>query len=343
MKNLKIFFAVATAATVLSSCNKDPKEDYTLPPVQDVGKVTLEFKNYFGNEPLQLNHSYTSNGQQVSFSEVKYVITNISMITKDGTEVVYNQENLDKAGYIISQAAEASQTFVLDTMAAAKYKTIRFGLGIKENLNDLEEARTKFPAFYRLSQEQDMQWAWSNNFLFAKIKGTYGGSNDLAVLIGNGQEGKKLHSTWNAKEGIDRVDVSIVNGKEVKRKWKQSSRNAFRYIVLDLPDNFSLAKGGNAKITIKADLDKLLNGANKITLNAKIPEGQENMDMALRIMNNIGGRNSLSNKGIRIRKIKDTSVSPDVDLENVADNTVVVNSDAHKVDSKGMFSVLSVQ
>ena len=97
MKNIKTLFAIAIATVALSSCNKESSFDYTIPPtVQDAGKVTLQFENYVGNEALQLNHAYTSNGQSISFSEVKYVITNITMIKENGDQVVYNGTTLKR-------------------------------------------------------------------------------------------------------------------------------------------------------------------------------------------------------------------------------------------------------
>lgn len=348
MRNIKTLSAAIVAMVALSSCNKDPEVNYKLPPaVQDAGKVTLEFKNYFGTDAFALNQSYNSNGQQVSFTEAKYIITNISMIKDNGTEVVYNHADLNKAGFVIDQADATSQSFVLDTIAAGNYKYIRFGLGVRESLNSLSSAAKTNPTFASLTQKKGMQWQWSGNFIFAKFSGTYGGSNPLAIQLGNGKEWKRMHSTWSNQEGIARVDTIYKTGTtEIEKidKWSQSSREAFRYVTLELPNGFAVTKDANKTITIKADLDKLLNGANKITLTGKIPEGQNNMDQALRIANNIGGRKSISNKGIRIRQIKAKNTDADVDLSNVTDNTIVVdNPPTATVDSKGMFSVLSVQ
>ena len=310
MKYIKTLFAIAIATVALSSCNKESSFDYTIPPtVQDAGKVTLQFENYVGNEALQLNHAYTSNGQSISFSEVKYVITNIAMIKENGDQVVYNWDNLNKAGYIIDQAEEASRTFVLDTMAAAKYKSIRFGLGVKKDLNSLTTAQRKSADFYTRTQTKGMQWAWADGFQFAKFAGTYGTNNDeLSILIGSGKKGKKLKTSWNSNE----------------------DRDAFRYVTLDLPTRPTLAKDGTLKIVIKADLDKILNGENRVTLSEKIPADQDNLDKMFPIVNNIGGRQDVNGKAIIVKKVGSTTEN----LEGL------VSSPANKT---GMFSVLNVQ
>ena len=295
MKNIKTLFAIAIATVALSSCNKESSFDYTIPPtVQDAGKVTLQFENYVGNEALQLNHAYTSNGQSISFSE---------------DQVVYNWDNLNKAGYIIDQAEEASRTFVLDTMAAAKYKSIRFGLGVKKDLNSLTTAQRKSADFYTRTQTKGMQWSWADGFQFAKFAGTYGTNNDeLSILIGSGKKGKKLKTSWNSNE----------------------DRDAFRYVTLDLPTRSTLAKDGTLKIVIKADLDKILNGENRVTLSEKIPADQDNLDKMFPIVNNIGGRQDVNGKAIIVKKVGSTTEN----LEGL------VSSPANKT---GMFSVLNVQ
>ena len=161
-----------------------------------------------------------------------------------------------------------------------------------------------------------MQWTWSDHYLFAKFKGTYGTNNPLSILIGNGSKGKKFHDNWNEREDIS------------------DNRDAFRYITLNFASPITLTKDGHIKIIIKADLDKLLNGDNKQTLTARIPEDQNDLDEIFPIVNNIGGRQGNTNgKIVTVSKIKDEAGDPDVDLEGLSNTE----------NRSGMFSILSVE
>lgn len=320
MKNIKNISLSALALLALVACNKEPEVSYDVPPaVQDAGKVTLEFKNYFNDQPLQLETEYTSNGQTVKFSEVKYIISNITMEKEDETDVVYNWAKLDKGALLIDQAGnEASKTIELDTIAAARYKSIKFGLGVKRDHDTLSITRGLSPRFVEQARQKEMLWTWSDHFLFAKFKGTYGTNNPLEILIGNGKRNSKLHTDWDAKE-----DVS-------------DNRDAFRYVTIDFTTPVTLTKDGHLKIVIKADLNKLLDGENKQTLTAKIPQAQNNLDKMFPIVNNIGGRQgTTSGKVVTVSKVKNETTDPDEDLEGIS-NTIPANR-------TGMFSVLSVE
>ena len=80
MRNLKTFLIATTAIVALSSCSKDNNTPQPTPELQENGKITLQFENYVGEEKLTLGadanaaKAYTSNGQTLKFSEVKYVI-----------------------------------------------------------------------------------------------------------------------------------------------------------------------------------------------------------------------------------------------------------------------------
>lgn len=317
MRNIKIFCLTVLATLAFTACNKEPEVSYDVPPaVQDAGTVTLEFRNFLGNQPLQLGTEYTSNGQVIKFSEVKYIISNITLERENGTDVVYNWDKLDKGTLLIDQGEEASKTILLDTMAASKYKAIKFGLGIKKDLDTISVTKTISPKFTELTRQKDMQWTWSDHYLFAKFKGTYGTNNPLSILIGNGSKGKKFHDNWDEREDIS------------------DNRDAFRYITLNFASPITLTKDGHIKIIIKADLDKLLNGDNKQTLTARIPEDQNNLDKMFPIVNNIGGRQGNTNgKIVTVSKIKDEAGDPDVDLEGLSNTE----------NRSGMFSILSVE
>ena len=337
MRNFRTLVIATTAIAALSSCSKDnntPQPDKPTPELQGNGKIALQFENYVGEEKLTLGadantaKAYTSNGQTLKFSEVKYVITNIVLVKADGTKVPYHTEDLDKGGFLINQENTTSLTPILTELPEGDYKGIEFGLGVKKELNNLS-LQNKFPNFYRLTgsfkQAQIMHWEWANGYRFVKLEGWYSNAtatNDtLSIHMGSAFKGTKV-------VGEDK------KVKEIKDEYLNVDRDAFRFISLDFPKTLSVKKGVTAKVTIKADLDKLVNGTNKITLEGKVPI-VHSLNNMFPFLNNIGGNQGLDGKKII------TITSPAKGNPNPTQPQD--NLDNSKLDKVGMFSVINVE
>ena len=355
MRKFKTLLMAITTVAALSSCSKDdnnnqgngnPNPTPTPAPNPDANtaKVSLQFQNYVGNERLVLGTDaasakpYTSNGQTLKFSEVKYVITNVVLVKADGSKVPYHTEDLDKGGFLINQADAASLAPVLNDIPEGDYKGIEFGLGVKKELNNLK-LQTQFPNFYRLTGEFKhsgiMHWEWANGYRFVKLEGWYSnptpGKNkkgedlpaitdgELSIHIGSAFKGTKVIGEDKKVKGIENETLNI-------------DRDAFRFVSLDFPKNLSVKGGATAKVTIKADFDKLINGTNKISLNGKIPV-VHSLNNMFPFVNNIGGNQDLEGKKIIVKDIND----PQKAQEGFD------NSESSALDKAGMFSILSVE
>ncbi|WP_281638045.1 MbnP family protein [Flavobacterium marginilacus] len=241
MQKLKKYLLLSAAALAFASCSNDDEPA--------ANNVTLEFNNTFKNTPIVLGNASaaaatvntSAAGQLHHFSELKYVISNIRLIKEDGTEIPYNVNDLDKGATVIDQSKAATLSYVLSNIPSAAYKQIKFGLGIKQDQNTLNQ--TKFPNFYATAGANDteMMWEWGTGYRFTKIEGFYGADNkEMSIHTGSTVEG----TAPNYTQGVD----------------------AYRDITLNLTTNAVV--GSNApKIKIKADFDKLLSGkTNTITL-----------------------------------------------------------------------------
>nr|WP_311459652.1 MbnP family protein [uncultured Capnocytophaga sp.] len=339
MRKFKTLLMAITTVAALSSCSKKDDNNDSTP-----AKVSLQFDHYVGAEKLTLGtdaagaKAYTSNGQTLKFSEVKYVITNVVLVKTDGTKVPYHTEDLDKGGFLINQAKATSLAPVLNDIPEGDYKGIEFGLGVKKELNNLK-LQDKFPNFYRLTGEFKhsgiMHWEWANGYRFVKLEGWYSnptpGKNkkgedlpaitngELSIHIGSAFKGTKVKGEDNKVKGIENETLNI-------------DRDAFRFVSLDFPKNLSVKGGATAKVTIKADFDKLINGTNKISLNGKIPV-VHSLNNMFPFVNNIGGNQDLEGKKIIVKDIND----PQKAQEGFD------NSESSALDKAGMFSVLSVE
>ncbi|SPZ84581.1 MbnP family protein [Sphingobacterium multivorum] len=261
---------------VMVSCSKS----------EDVANsVNLHFNNTFKNTTIVLGSAdspaatknTSASGQLYQFSELKYVISNIRLIKADGSEIPYNVNDLDKGATVIDQAKAATLNYVLSNIPVGEYKQIKFGLGVKQEINTLDQLR--FPVFYATAGANDtkMHWEWGTGYRFTKLEGFYGVDHkELSIHTGstvNGTNGDE--STY--KQGVD----------------------AYRDITLNLPSIVTVGKS-IPQINIRADFDKLLSGkTNTITLGANnaTPSIHSAVEM-VKFVDNLGGNGSSDTAGM---------------------------------------------
>src|SRR5690606_15601284 len=131
-----IFSLVFIALFTLAACSKDDNN-----PVAN--NVTLHFNNTFKNTPIVLGDATPSTatvntsaeGQMHHFSELKYVISNIRLVKADGNEIPYHINDLDKGAMVVNQAKPQTLDYVLSNIPTGEYKQLKFGLGVKPELN----------------------------------------------------------------------------------------------------------------------------------------------------------------------------------------------------------------
>ncbi len=278
MKTPIKYFILFVAVSVLASCSKD--EDN---PVAN--NITLHFNNTFRNTTIVLGDATSSTatintsaeGQIHHFSELKYVISNIRLVKVDGAEIPYHISDLDKGATVVNHAKPQTLDFVLSNIPAGEYKQLKLGLGVKPELNTLDEAR--FPNFYAEASANDtkMHWEWGTGYRFTKIEGFYDtDQKELSIHTGSTVEGTNGEPDTYT-QGVD----------------------AYRDITLTLPDHAVV--GRNApRIIINADFDKLLSGkTNTITLGAgnATPSVHTAANMVL-FVDNLGGNGSSDLSGM---------------------------------------------
>lgn len=281
MKNLTNILFASALAVALTSCEKSEPA---------ANNVTLHFNNTFKDKTIVLGDANSTqatintsaNGQIHQFSELKYVISNIRLVKTDGQEVPYNINDLDKGATVIDHSKAATLDYVLSNIPTGDYKQLKFGLGIKQEINTLDEVR--FPKFYATASANDtkMMWEWGTGYRFTKIEGFY---------------------------GSDKKPLSIHTGSTLDGKREDPSTyipgvNAYRDITLSLSETAVVGKG-SPMITIKADFDKLLSGkTNTITLtsgrgpNDNATPNIHTADQMVKFVDNLGGNSKNDNSGM---------------------------------------------
>ena len=250
-KNIKsaIFIAVITFLVGCKKENNTPEE-----VIQN--DVRLEISNVYQDKTIVLGSVSSTTAtfltsekkQKHWFSEIKYVVSNIILITSEGKEFPYYVDNLDEGAFVINQEKPTSLQINLKNIPVGEYKQIKFGFGIKPELNKLRE--DKFPKFFKEAGANDtkMHWEWGDGYRFAKIEGFYS-DEAKALSIHTG-------STVKCKTGKDCKPEDYVQGVD-----------AYREIVLSLPKNAIVGKT-TPTISLKADWNYLLSGKEKIELDA---------------------------------------------------------------------------
>lgn len=273
MKNLKKYLAISVLSLAFTSCSNDDNPA--------ANNVTLSFKNTFQDTEIVLGDATSSlatiniseAGQVHHFSELKYVISNIRLVKADGTEIPYNINDLDNGATIVNQSNPATLNYVLSNIPSGEYSQIKFGLGVRSDLNTLDQV--SFPNFYNAAGANDtaMMWEWGTGYRFTKIEGFYDTDNkEMSIHTGSTVEGTNGdESTYT--QGVD----------------------AYRDIVLNLPTH-AVVGSSAPKIVIKADFDKLLSGnTNTITLttgtgmNDNATPNVHTADQMVQFVDNLGG------------------------------------------------------
>src|SRR5690606_5773784 len=150
---------------------------------------------------------------------------------------------------------------------------IKFGLGVKPELNTLDQVR--FPHFYAEAGANDteMMWEWGTGYRFTKIEGFYETDHkEMSIHTGSTIEGEEGAYT----QGVD----------------------AYRDITLDLATPAQVGRYA-PRIIIQADFDKLLSGkTNTIRLTSGTGMGDNatpnihTADQMLKFVDNLGGNGS---------------------------------------------------
>ncbi|MDO4880143.1 MAG: hypothetical protein Q3983_02590 [Capnocytophaga sp.] len=201
------------------------------------------------NAPTTATQLVSAKNQLHRFKEVKYIISNIRLIKTDDTEVDYNVESLDNGAHIVNLKDPKTFDFVLSKIPAGEYKQIKFGLGVKPELNKLDEEAN--PKFYAQADGNDdrMHWEWGSGYRFVKMEGYFRDNNDTSV--------------WK--------ELSIHIGSTFA---DYDATEAYRDITLDLPQNINVGEVAPT-ININTNLSKVLSGKENLTLTSNIDnEGQ---------------------------------------------------------------------
>lgn len=161
---MRKFFALLVGfATLLTACNNDESNNVT----PDPGSLNLVFENMVNGAPLNMAPATYTNSSNETYTvdELKYIISNITLIKTDNTEYIYPVED---SYFLISE--DGSKTANLTEIPADTYKGIRFGFGVDPTKYPIESGTLNF---IPMAEEAGMLWTWSAGYKFLKFEGNF--------------------------------------------------------------------------------------------------------------------------------------------------------------------------
>jgi len=199
--------------------------------------LTLNFKNLFNNENLELGKHYlTPLGDSVSFSTLNYFISNISLIKNDGSEYVIPQ---DSSYFLLKQSDPASAAIQLRHLPVGFYKGINFIIGV-DSLRNTMDVSKRTGSLDVGAAARGMYWVWNSGYIFFKL------------------EGKTINAVDSLKKTF-RYHIGGYGGYETKTinniKVKQ-----FEF------DNLEITANKKSKLDVNVSIDRFFNAITPIRI-----------------------------------------------------------------------------
>ncbi|WP_298148659.1 MbnP family protein [Flavobacterium sp.] len=244
-------FRVATGFAILAlllSCSSDDEA------ITGQGKLNLEFDQVFGGADLILRTQANalSNGEILKVDELKYIVSNIRLTKSDGTVFTYPKS---ASYFIVDESDVQTQLLTLDGVPAGDYVSVTFGIGVDQEQFNLGAAGQG--NFLALAEAESMMWSWSAGYKFVLFEGTFTTPT---------QTDAQTFMVHTGRTGI-----------------------AYNYteVTLALPQAATVRKSVTPQIHIFADAKDILDGQNKVSLEANSMMGMGAMIMGGAILGDI--------------------------------------------------------
>lgn len=228
LKKITAVMAMALAL-VVTSCSKDDPADET---PTGTGTLKLEFDNVYGSADFAFGTNYTnSNGEVITPSSIKYIVSNVVLTKADGSTFTYPKSD---SYFIVDEATATSQIISLPNIPAGDYKTVKFGIGVDQAQWAL--GATGQGNFLTAAQTAGMMWSWTAGYKFLAFEGTF-------------------------------TSATVTTAAQYKIHTGQTGTD-YNYsdVTLALPANALVRTTITPQIHILTDLKKIMDGTHKVSL-----------------------------------------------------------------------------
>lgn len=160
MKNriLARVILVFVALISLSACNKNgekPNSDFT-----------MSFQTQVNGENYNINEVYNYDGAvDIKFEIFQFYLSDITIVNSDGDERLVSEIEL----FRFDATGNSSLAF---EVPHGEYETIKFGIGVKKELNEADPANYAIEG-HPLNTIENTYWGWAGMYRFITSEGRY--------------------------------------------------------------------------------------------------------------------------------------------------------------------------
>ncbi|MBQ4819821.1 MbnP family protein [Aquimarina sp. MMG016] len=233
---MKKIILIIAAFLIVLSCKNDDNNNGGSDNIEKFGTLTLDFSNTIEDKTIDLERGSYTNGSNETYAiaELKYIISNIVLITSTGEEFKYPVAD---SYFLINEAEESSKEISLTDIPEEEYTKIRFGFGVDQSKYPIESGTANF---IPTAEENGMLWAWAAGYKFLKFEGTYNTigsttSNDFILHVGS--HGANLDN--------------------------------YKEMTINLPSVLSIKEMTTPNVSINADIAKIFDSINTHSLEVK--------------------------------------------------------------------------
>ena len=222
---------------LFSSCSKDEGQIFQ---EEGEGKATITFDAAFGAQDFALDKDFSSGTKTYNFTKFRYWVSGVVLVNSKGEEykVPASYYLMEETSAVPVQEgaftypATKRESIELNNIPAGDYKTIKFAIGVDSKYNDNLSLQTG--ELSQLNGMTNVAWMWMTSYIFTSIGGK--------VSEGSGQ-------TLASKA------ILVETGLNAN----------YKSVSLDLPSALHISSLKDAKIVLKADVEKALDGLNIMT------------------------------------------------------------------------------
>ncbi len=225
----KILLMAAASAILFSSCKKETIIS------EHEGEATISFDAKVGSADFALNQNTTIGTRTYNFKNLRYWVSNVSLVKADGSEVSIpdsyflveetNAVTVQDGAY--TYPAKKREDVILKSIPVADYKQIKFSIGVDANHND--NLSIQSGELSQLSGMTNVSWMWHTSYIFTTLQGT------------------------------------VTEGATTKTFKAETGLNAnYKAVILDLPKNVKISSTKTTNIALSLDIAKVLEGIDLI-------------------------------------------------------------------------------
>jgi hypothetical protein len=153
-KQVNVFVWMLGITTLLLGCKKEDNFSSGYPP------VNIDLKHVAAGAPLKLGQTFANpHGEPLEVTAFKYYLSNFSLKTLSGTEVVLHPEY-----FLVDEGLASSKNFFV-YVPEGTYESMRMLIGVDSirNVSGIQSGA--------LDPSNGMFWSWNTGYIFAKLEG----------------------------------------------------------------------------------------------------------------------------------------------------------------------------